>query len=69
MSRLTYFLDNLLTDGGEVAPAAFKRPGRFLILISVRGRVDPRAVVRLEELGGLKIQRPYRESNPRPSGL
>jgi hypothetical protein len=29
-------------------------PGRFLVLIFVRGFVDPRAIVGLEELGQLK---------------
>jgi hypothetical protein len=29
-------------------------PGRFSVLIYVRGLVDPKAIVRLEELGKLK---------------
>jgi hypothetical protein len=28
--------------------------GRFLVIISVRGLVDPKAIVQLEELGKLK---------------
>jgi hypothetical protein len=38
--RFPHFLDNRLTDGGEVvrhAPATLYPPGRFLVLISVRG--------------------------------
>jgi hypothetical protein len=41
--------------------AALYPPGRFLVLISVRGSVDPRAIVQLEGLGKLK--------NPMTSGF
>jgi hypothetical protein len=36
----------------------FLPPGRFLVLISVVGRVDPRAIVWLEGLGKSKKKNP-----------
>jgi hypothetical protein len=35
----------------RLSPLRAGCPERFLVLISVRGRANPRAVVRLEELG------------------
>jgi hypothetical protein len=51
--RFPQLLDNRLIDGCDVAALRVGRPllpGTFLVLISVRRWVDPRAIVRLEAL-------------------
>jgi hypothetical protein len=39
-------------------------PGRFVVLISVRGCVDPRAIVQLEEFGQLINPMTFSEIEP-----
>jgi hypothetical protein len=54
---LLHFVNNRLTDGGEVVSLTRRppfTPGRFLVLISVIGLIDSMAIVRLERLGQLK---------------
>jgi hypothetical protein len=56
-SRLPHFLDSLLTDGVRLSAPCTGcplPPGRFMVLISIRGWVDPSAIVWLEGLGQLK---------------
>jgi hypothetical protein len=66
MLKLSHLLDNQLTDGGKVVSLTRQPyasalcvsrpllPGRFLVLISVRGWVNPRVIVRLEGRSKLK---------------
>jgi hypothetical protein len=56
-SRLPHFPDDGLTDDGNaVSLTRWSRftPGGFLVLISVRGKVDLKDKVRLKGLGQLK---------------
>jgi hypothetical protein len=73
MSRLPHFLDYRLTGGGEVVRPT-RRPlftpqedSWYSFLLEAES--TPRAIMRLEELGQLKIHWPDGEWNPRPFAL
>jgi hypothetical protein len=51
---IPHFLDNWLTGCQPYAPAALYQQNDLLILISIRGYVNPTAIMRLDELGKLK---------------
>jgi hypothetical protein len=68
-SRLPLFLDNRLTDGGEVVslmrrPPIYPQKDSWYSFL-LRGRVDPRAIMRLEGLGQLEI--PVTSSGSEPT--
>jgi hypothetical protein len=55
-SRLPHFLDSRFTGDGMVVSLCADRAllsGKFLVFISLRGRIESRTTVRLEELGQL----------------
>jgi hypothetical protein len=52
----SYFLDSLLTDGGEVSLTRWPRftTRTLLVVISVRGWLNPRAIMQPKGLGKVK---------------
>jgi hypothetical protein len=52
--------------GGHTCPPPFT-PGRFLVLVSIRGQIDPRAIAQQEGLG--QLQNPVTSSAIEPVAL
>jgi hypothetical protein len=66
------FLYSRLTDGGEVVSLTRRppfTPRKIFVLISVRGYVDSRAIVRMERLSQLKNTMSSSGIVPSPSSL
>jgi hypothetical protein len=63
------FKRQAVIDWLKMLPVAFTPQKTSLVLTSVRGQMDPAAIVRLAGLRQWKIQWHSRTSNPRPFGL
>jgi hypothetical protein len=63
------FSSHMVARSSDLHAGRFLPPGKFLVLISVRGWVDPRAIMRMEGLGTLKKIHLIRDSNRWPSSI
>jgi hypothetical protein len=63
-SHILYTIDSRMAVRLSALRAGRPLPPRFLVLISVRGSVDPRAIVQLEGLGQVKNPMTSSEIDP-----